>query len=82
MIFILQTIKINDSYPDIEVSRIPTKWNDGLLDLQDENGTKVMASYNSLLDDILQQSQNYYQIKVQDVSWIQYESLLQMLIIR
>jgi glucose-6-phosphate 1-dehydrogenase len=59
----------NDTYPDIEVSRTPTKWNDGLLDLQDNNGTKAMANYESLIDDILQQSQNYYQDKVQDVSW-------------
>lgn len=65
---IVQTIIKNDSYPDIDVNKIPTEWNDGLLDLQDVNGTKVMASYDSMLDDILQKSVNVYQVKVQEVS--------------
>lgn len=60
------TIIKNDSYPDIEVNKLPTEWNDGLLDLQDVNGTKVMASYDSILDDILQKSVNAYQVKVQE----------------
>lgn len=65
---IVQTIIKNDSYPDIDVNKIPTEWNDGLLDLQDVNGTKVMASYDSMLEDILQKSVNAYQVKVQEVS--------------
>ncbi|XP_061175577.1 uncharacterized protein LOC133184503 [Saccostrea echinata] len=60
------TIVANDSYPNIEVSKVPTRWNEGLIDLQDVNGTQVMASYDAMLEDILQQSQNRYQIKVQE----------------